>query len=203
MPFSGRMEKNKSRPGVLSHANYVRLWQVSLISETFVEPEMLFHLSTLSTIFMNICPKWLFYLEQNHTYCGGPWNLYHPSPAVKQFIPDVTVWIWNALPQAASSTLVLQQLFPGGWRLWEIIGGRSMELANSVHFLPYALIPSLLWREQTDTYSCSRDSNHSLCLPCQGRWNSAAVREPLALSDVASLRYLVTLVRKVINSSTR
>lgn len=125
-----------------------------------MEPEMLFHLSTLSMLFMNICSKWLFYLEQN---CGGPWNLYHPSPAMKQFIPGVTVWIWNAPPsQAASSTLGPQRLFSGGWRLWEVIGGRSMELANSVHFLSNALLPGLLWREETDTYSCSCDLNHSL-----------------------------------------
>lgn len=113
--FQGEWRTNKSRPEGLSHANYVTIWQVSLISETFMEPEMLFHLSTLSMLFMNICSKWLFYLEQN---CGGPWNLYHPSPAVKQFIPGVTVWIWNAPPP---SRLHPQHLVPSG--CFQEVGG--------------------------------------------------------------------------------
>lgn len=112
-------------------------------------------------------PKWLFYLEQNRTYCGGPWT----------FIIQVQLWnnsyqvlqCESEMPPGCILNTCSPQLFSGGWRLWEVIGGRSMELANSVHFLPYALLPGLLWREQTDTYSCSHDPNHSLCLPCHGR----------------------------------
>jgi len=142
------------RPGVLSHANYMRLWQVSLIQETFMKTEMLFYSSALSKLFMNICPKWLsillraklHVLQQPMKPLSSRVQLGNNSYQVLWFESETSL-------QAASSTLGLQLvvLLGGGGKLWEAEPSWRKGVTEAghgnmqpVHFLSCGLLPGLL-----------------------------------------------------------